>query len=85
MAKRSAEIRQQLLRQIFWGIPNPVKSVAEEFNLTPQAVHLHLKDLIAQNTVETRGERRQMRYQLKVLNKHQKRFPLDGNVTEDPP
>jgi anti-sigma regulatory factor (Ser/Thr protein kinase) len=83
MTKRSEQIQQSLLRHIFWRSRSPVKSVANEFGVTSQAVNLHIKELARRGVVEVTGNTRRARYRLTVLEQKERDFALDGTVAED--
>jgi anti-sigma regulatory factor (Ser/Thr protein kinase) len=57
--------------------------VAQQFGVTPQAIQLHVKNLLNAGELVATGERRYRRYQLAVKSLNAKVFPLDGGVTED--
>lgn len=79
MAKhRVKEIRQALLRHVFWGDRSPVAVVTAEFGVTRQAVHAHLRALVADKSLRASGRTPHRRYTLVNHRKKQSSYPLEG-------
>jgi anti-sigma regulatory factor (Ser/Thr protein kinase) len=83
MSKQSNEIRQAILREVFWRSDSPVMQVAHQFKVTPQAVQLHVKALIERGELSAAGQKRYRRYTLAILADHQKAYSLKTGITED--
>lgn len=81
--KRTDEIRHAIRARVFWSPASPVRRVARQFEVTPQAIQLHVKQMVSAGELVATGERRYRRYQLAVKSRNVKAFPLDGSVNED--
>ncbi len=83
MAKRSEEIRHSILREVFWQHASPVRRIAREYAVTPQAVLLHVRRLVDEGHLRAYGERRHRRYQRAIRSTEELTYPLDGTTSED--
>ena len=81
--RRTEEIRRAILHQVFWTSASPVRRVAREFNITPQAVQLHVRKLVQEGALIASGERKHRRYKPAPKSRIERAFQLTGSLTED--
>jgi anti-sigma regulatory factor (Ser/Thr protein kinase) len=81
--KRTDDIHRAITAAVFWSSASPVRRVARQFGLTPQAIQLHIKELLRSGDLIATGERRHRRYQLAVRSQSVREYPLDGSINED--
>lgn len=78
------EIQQWLLDQIAAKMDAELASrAAEQFGITRQAVARHLRKLSSNGLIVSRGHTRARRYELAVLRRHLKVYPLGVEFQED--
>lgn len=75
---KSADIRRSLVNCVYWSASSPVKAVAKQFGLTPQAVIFHVKSLMEDRVLRAESERRHRRYYLVEKFKQSWVFPREG-------
>lgn len=67
MRDRTAEIRRLIERVVSSGDPDLVRVVSSTFNMSRQAVHKHLHDMVRAGVIERVGEPPNRKYQLVSL------------------
>src|SRR4051812_40290571 len=80
---RSKLIREALLESLYWSAVSPASAVAERFDITRQAVQLHLRKLTEEGVIKGRGKVRWRQYELVALAAHSRRFSLKPGFSED--
>lgn len=80
---RTDEIRQAIRARVFWSSSSPVRQIARQFDLTPQAIQLHVQALVKSGDLVATGDRRHRRYSLAVRSLHTREFVLGSGITED--
>lgn len=80
--KKSEQIRQSIFNAIVAGIDNPVSQVAEEYQISRQAIHSHIKKLVAQGILISHGSTRNRRYTLAKQDLLEQTYTVDQNLSE---
>lgn len=81
--EKSQRIREAVLEQVFWSSASPVKPVALQFGLTPQAIQRHVRLMVDEGLLVSTGQRRHRRYKLSVRNEARREYPFGGGFSED--
>lgn len=81
--QRTLEIRRAILEEVFWSAKSPVRKVARRFDLTAQAIQLHVKALVESDMLVAKGERRYRRYVLAPQASSEQEYRIDAQLTED--
>lgn len=79
---RGDEIRHFIVRQVDAHPVDIAKLTAEKFDIEPQAVRWHLRQMVAQNTLVIEGKTRDRIYRLKSSD-WGKSYPIVNGLTED--
>jgi anti-sigma regulatory factor (Ser/Thr protein kinase) len=77
------DVRDHLLREVFWRAPSPVKSTAARFGISRQAAQRHARQLVAQGVLQASGTARWMRYRLARAAIAASAFQIAQALTED--
>ena len=80
---RGAEVRQFIVDRLQWHADTVVADVMKQFEITRQAVHRYLKELIADGLVLAEGKTRSKRYRLATLLELLKTYAIDSKLAED--
>lgn len=81
--QRSIAVRKAILAEVFWRSSSPVRTVAQEFKLTPQAVQLHVRSLVRSGDLIAHGQRRYRRYELAPRRNDQRHYEIAPALSED--
>ena len=83
MARRSQEIRNFIIQNVE-EFPNDIaKKTSNRFSISRQAVNRHLKQLIDDQVLDAEGVTINRSYRLRILERWQRHYPLDGQLAED--
>ena len=83
MARRSQEIRNFIIQNVE-EFPNDIaKKTSNRFSISRQAVNRHLNQLIDDQVLDAEGVTINRSYRLRILERWQRHYPLDGQLAED--
>ena len=83
MANRSQEIRNFIIQNVE-EFPNDIaKKTSNKFSISRQAVNRHLNQLIDDQLLDAEGVTINRSYRLRILERWQRHYPLDGQLAED--
>lgn len=83
MARKTNQIRRALLEAVFWRANSPVARIARRFEVTREAVRLHMRQLVKGGHVKSEGKGRWCRYKLVPTLQVKREFELTEKLTED--
>lgn len=79
--EKGKAVRDFILHHLSKG--HLVKAVSEQFNISRQTVNYHLKSMMAEGLIESRGSRNQTHYVLKTLREETILIPINQDSEEE--